>query len=108
MGAMSTVASPVRDPAWQLSRTAIGLWVTQGVVGSLLLVIGAVVFAFAVPSEAPEPLPTLRWLLPVLAALYAVVAVGIRPWFRYRVHRWEVTADAVYTRSGWLSRTWTL
>jgi membrane protein YdbS with pleckstrin-like domain len=108
MGAMSTVVPPVRDPAWQLSRTAIGLWLTQGVVGSLVLVIGAVVFAFAVPAEVPEPLPSLRWLLPVLAVLYAVVAVGVRPWFRYRVHRWEVTADAVYTRSGWLSRTWTL
>jgi membrane protein YdbS with pleckstrin-like domain len=24
------------------------------------------------------------------------------------VHRWEVTDDAVYTVTGWLTRTWTL
>ena len=28
-------AAPVREPAWQLSRSAIGLWVTQGVIGAL-------------------------------------------------------------------------
>jgi membrane protein YdbS with pleckstrin-like domain len=108
MEAMSTVASPVRDPAWPLSRSAIGLWVTQGVVGSLVLGIGATVVALAFPAYAPPPLPELRWLLPVAAALYAVVAIGVRPWLRYRVHRWEVTDEAVYTLSGWLTRTWTL
>ena len=40
--------------------------------------------------------------------LYAVVAIGLRPWFKFRVHRWEVTGDAVYTLTGWLTRTWTL
>jgi len=32
--------------------------------------------------------------------------VVIMPRWRYRVHRWEVTGDAVYTRTGWLSVTW--
>ena len=62
------MTTPVREPAWSLSRSAIALWVTEGVVSS----------------------------------------VGIRPWFRFRVHRWEVTDDAVYTLTGWLTRTWTL
>jgi membrane protein YdbS with pleckstrin-like domain len=54
------------------------------------------------------PIPVLRWLLPVLLVLYAVVAIGVRPWFKHRVYRWEITADAAYTRTGWLSQTWTL
>ena len=33
---MSTPAPPVRDPAWSLSRSAIGLWVTEGVIGTLV------------------------------------------------------------------------
>jgi membrane protein YdbS with pleckstrin-like domain len=108
MGPMTAAPAPVRDPAWSLSRTAIGLWVTQGVVASVVLGIAAGVAAFALPAAVGGPVPVLRWLLPLLAVLYAVVAIGVRPWFRYRVHRWEVTDEAVYTLTGWLTRTWTL
>ena len=108
MGAMTTAPPPVRDPAWPLSRTAIGLWVAQGVVGSVVLGVAAAVVALAVPSWAGGPFPVLRWLLPALLVVYAGTAIGIRPWVRYRVHRWEVTGDAVYTLTGWLTRTWTL
>ena len=105
---MTTAPPPVREPAWSLSRSAIGLWVTEGVISSLVLTIAAVVFAVFVPGDVGGPLPVLRWLVPIAALLYAVVTIGVRPWFRFRVHRWEVTADAVYTLTGWLTRTWTL
>ena len=103
---MSTVPPPVREPAWPLSRSAIGLWLTQGVLGALGYGAVAAVVALTVPDAGP--FPALRWLLPALVVGYAVVAIGVRPWLRYRVHRWEVTADAVYTLTGWLTRTWTL
>jgi uncharacterized protein len=108
MGPMTTAPAPVREPAWQLSRSAIGLWVTEGVIASVLMGVAAASFAIFVPSDAGGLLPLLRWLVLAAVALYAVVAVGIRPWVRFRVHRWEVTADAVYTLTGWLTRTWTL
>ncbi|HJX42618.1 MAG TPA: PH domain-containing protein [Geodermatophilus sp.] len=101
-------APPVHEPAWPLSRSAIWLWVTEGVIGTLvygLVVAAGVLF---VPASAGGPVPVLRWLLPVLVGLYAVVSIGIRPWVRYRVHRWEVTAETVHTLTGWLTRTWTL
>ena len=104
---MTTASSPVRMPAWPLSRSAIWLWVTQGLVSALALGVAAVVFTVVVPADE-GPLPVLHWAVPVFAAAYAVVAVGIRPVFRYRVHRWEVTGEAVYTLTGWLTRTWTL
>jgi membrane protein YdbS with pleckstrin-like domain len=94
-------------PAWPLSRSAIWLWVTQGLVSALALGVAATVFTVFGPHEG-GPLPVLRWAVPAAAAVYAVVAVGIRPVFRYRVHRWEVTGDAVFTLTGWLTRTWTL
>ena len=31
-----------------------------------------------------------------------VVFVVVVPMWRYRVHRWEIGAQAVYTRTGWL------
>ena len=34
------------------------------------------------------------------------VYVVAMPRIRYRVHRWEVTEVAVYTRSGWLTHEW--
>lgn len=105
---MTTVSSPVREPAWPLSRSAIGLWVTEGAITSLFLGVGAALLALFVPSDAPAPFPALRWVVPALVLVYAVVAIGIRPWVRFRVHRWEVTAEAVYTLTGWLTRTWTL
>jgi membrane protein YdbS with pleckstrin-like domain len=105
---MSASAAPVREPAWSLSRSAIGFWVTGAVLQSLLLGAAATAFLLLVPSAAGGPVPVLRWLLPVGIAIEAVVIIGIRPWLRYRVHRWEVTADAVYTQTGWLTRTWTL
>jgi membrane protein YdbS with pleckstrin-like domain len=104
---MTTAPSPVRKPAWPLSRSAIWLWVTQGLLGALVLGVAATVFTVFVPAEG-GPLPLLQWAVPALAAVYAVVAVGIRPLFRYHVHRWEVTGEAVYTLTGWLTRTWTL
>jgi membrane protein YdbS with pleckstrin-like domain len=105
---VTTVPPPVREPAGSLSRSAIGLWVTEGIISGLVLLVGAVLFAVFVPGDLRGPFPLLRWLLPVAAVLYAIMAVGIRPWFRFRVHRWEVTTDAVYTLTGWLTRTWTL
>ena len=105
---MTTAPSPVRDPAWPLSRSAIGLWVTESVISSVLLGVAVGAFLLFVPADAGGPVPLLRWLLPIGAVLYAVVAIGVRPWFQHRVYRWEVTADAVYTLTGWLTRTWTL
>jgi uncharacterized protein len=105
---MTTAPSPVRDPAWPLSRSAIGLWVTESVISSVLLGVAVGAFLLFVPADAGGPVPLLRWLLPIAAVLYAVVAIGVRPWFQHRVYRWEVTGDAVYTLTGWLTRTWTL
>jgi membrane protein YdbS with pleckstrin-like domain len=105
---MAPPLTPVRDPAWPLSRTAIGLWVSEGVLTTLVLGLLAGLFTGFAPVSLGGPVPVLRWLLPVLVVLYAAVAVGVRPWVRWRVHRWEVTGEAVYTLTGWLSRTWTL
>ncbi|WP_147916638.1 PH domain-containing protein [Ruania zhangjianzhongii] len=48
------------------------------------------------------------WLLWAAAALTVLLLPGLllAPWLRYRTHRWEVTATAVYSRTGWLGRQW--
>ncbi len=101
-------AAPVREPAWSMPRNAISLWVTESVVSSFFLGLAVAAFLVFVPASAGGPVPVLRWLVPTAAVLYAVVAIGVRPWFKHRVYRWEITGDAAFTRTGWLSQTWTL
>lgn len=105
---MTAAPSPVREPAWSLSRGAIGLWVTESVIASVFLWIGIAAFLLFVPADVGGAVPVLRWVLPIAGAVYAIVAIGVRPQFKHRVYRWEVTAEAVFTRTGWLTRTWTL
>jgi hypothetical protein len=99
---------PVRDPAWQLSRSAIGLWLTQGVVTTVVDVALVTAFLVFVPADAGMLVQVARWLLPAVVVVYGVLVIAVRPRLRYRVHRWEVTDEAVYTLTGWLTRTWTL
>ena len=100
--------APVRDPAWSLSRAAIGLWTAQGVLGTVVLGLAVTAFLVLVPGDEGWLVPVVRWAGPALVVAYGVVTIGVRPRLRYRVHRWEVTADSVYTLTGWLTRTWTL
>ena len=95
---------PARTPAWSPARNAIGLWAVEGVLGALVLA------AVVVGLEVLLPLADLAGgaAAGARAVVEAVVTIGFRPRLRYRVHRWEVTAEAVFTRTGWLSRTWTL
>ena len=101
-------AAPVREPAWSMPRSAISLWMTESVIGCLWLGAALAAFLVFVPGEVGGPVPFLRTALPIALAVYAVVAIGVRPRIQHRVHRWEITADAAYTRSGWLTQTWTL
>lgn len=48
--------------------------------------------------------PALSWLLAPLTvtAVVLVVKVAVEPWWRFRVHRWEITERATYAQTGWL------
>jgi membrane protein YdbS with pleckstrin-like domain len=66
-------------------------------------VVLAVLGALAVWWEAARP-----WLVApaVVAGLWTVVRVIVEPRWRYAVHRWETTDDAVYGLTGWIVREW--
>jgi membrane protein YdbS with pleckstrin-like domain len=100
------VTVPLRAPAHRVHRTAVWLWAVQGLVFWLILAAVVIVLSIVLPDDLPAgvsvPLAIARWLVVPLTLLGVVV----EPLWRYRVHRWEVTADAVYTLEGWLSRTW--
>jgi hypothetical protein len=99
---------PVREPLWPLSRSAIGLWVAQGIAGTVVYGLVLAGFWLLVPIDAGSAVPPLRWAGAAFVLGYSVVTIAVRPRLRFRVHRWEVTGEAVYTLTGWLTRTWTL
>ena len=97
---------PLRPPAHRVSPNARVLWAAQGLIFSAVAVAVVVGLSLGLPDDVPRLLETVlaiaRWLLVPLVPL----AVVVEPVLRYRVHRWEITGDAVYTLDGWLDRTW--
>ena len=88
----------LREPAERVSRRAMLMWTVEALVGATVLLAGQVVWWFVDSSSSR----TAHWVVGAVwlaaAAAYAVVM----PRWRYRVHRWESTARAVYTQTGWL------
>jgi len=85
------------DPANPPSRKAPLVWAIGAAIPWLILVIAQVVW-FAVDGR-----PLWAHILACAATLLgAVLFVGVVPLWRYRVHRWDISPHAVYTRTGWL------
>jgi membrane protein YdbS with pleckstrin-like domain len=85
------------DPANPPSRRAPLVWAIAAAIPWGLLAAAQVVW-FVLD-------PRLGWLHAVAAAVTVVGVVTfvvVAPVWRYRVHRWEIGPQAVYTRSGWL------
>lgn len=87
----------VRDPANPPSRKAPLVWAISAAIPWLVLVVAQVVWFVIAGRPA--------WLHVSAAAFTAVgivLFVFVVPVWRYRVHRWDISPQAVYTRTGWL------
>jgi membrane protein YdbS with pleckstrin-like domain len=94
-------APRIRPPRHRVDRRFI-LWRTLQVLFWGLGVLGALGAAYRFIDGAR---PWLGPVLLILGALY-LVNVLLMPTWRYLVHRWETTDDAVYALEGWLTRKW--
>ncbi|OBG90959.1 hypothetical protein A5698_02405 [Mycobacterium sp. E136] len=87
------------DPANKPSRKAPLVWAIGAAIPWSMLAFAQLVW-FVVDSRT--------WWVHALAALGTllgiVLFVVVVPWWRYRVHRWDVDPRAVYTRTGWLTQ----
>lgn len=90
----------LRTPRHRVDRRAIGLWMTKSGVGWVVLVVAQLIVSFTVSWAG--------WLLVtglVSAGIGLLHVVIVPPW-RYRVHHWEISEDAVYTLEGWANLEW--
>lgn len=90
----------LRVPGNRVSRRAISYWTARAVLSGGTAVLAVVIGAAASGFIA-------AWNAAIAATAVAAAARAmIMPRWRYRVHRWEVTDQALYTRSGWFSVHW--
>ncbi len=86
------------------------MWVLEALVGSVFMVGGSILAAYWIGASGwawvPGWLSDHTWWLPAAVALLMLPFVIVEPLWRYAVHRWELSGDVLYARSGWLSREW--
>ena len=94
-------AEPValRAPAHRVSPMAIAYWTVRAGLGWLVLIGVQVLWWIAGGSAVPARITGL-----VVTGLLAALHLVVMPQWRYRVHRWENTDQAVYTQTGWFTQ----
>ncbi|OBH18912.1 MULTISPECIES: PH domain-containing protein [Mycolicibacter] len=88
-----TMVDPTNPPS---SRAPL-VWALVGAVPWLVLAVLQLGWAVA-----DERLAWLHMVALAVTALGLLVSAVIAPLWRYRVHRWDISDQAVYTRTGWL------
>ncbi|MDX6307938.1 MAG: uncharacterized protein QOI06_984 [Nocardioidaceae bacterium] len=89
----------LREPANQVSSRALVYWVLRAI--TTWVVLGAVEFVVFFVGGSPV---SHRWVYLSASAAIALVYIIVMPPWRYAVHRWEATPNAVYTQTGWFNQ----
>lgn len=91
----------LRAPEHRVDRKSIVWWTVRPLLFWLVVIAGQLVAMKVLPG-APGWLPETATVSAALGLLHVLVM----PQWRYRVHRWESTAQAVYTQTGWINQEW--
>lgn len=91
----------LRPPRHRVCRKAIALWALQAAMAVIVALAAVGVGAFWWVAAR-------GWLVPIFMglAVLGLCYVLAMPTWRYAVHRWETTEQAVYTAAGWISQEW--
>jgi uncharacterized protein len=91
----------LRAPRHQVSSKSIVLWTLHAVIGWTVLLIPQLIVLLVLSTPS-------SWQVTAAVAtlILAVAHTVVMPQWRYRVHRWERTPEAVYTLSGWFNQEW--
>ncbi len=89
----------LRAPAHRVSPRAIGYWTVRASFGWAVLL--AVQLGWLI-ADLDHLAPHVAGL--GVTVLLAAAHLVVMPQWRYRVHRWETTDEAVYTQTGWFTQ----
>ena len=99
MGQGRGVSTELRPPRHRVSRRAIAYWAVRAGLGWLVLVTAQLLLLVLVDGHPGWLVGTV-----VVTVLVGGLHVAVMPQWRYRVHRWEATPEAVYTQAGWFNQ----
>lgn len=77
-------------------------WQLRSLLTLLVVVLPQLAALILLSTDAPSGL----WFTTVGGAVIIGLYALLVPPLLYRIHRWEITHEAVYTLSGWLVREW--
>lgn len=95
------IGGRIRVPRLRIDRRAILWWILRA-----LIAWGMLLTALIVAAVLWEPARV--WLAAPIVAVGVILLAKflVEPWWRYAVHRWEITEHATYASNGWLVREW--
>jgi len=94
----------LREPAHRVAPAAIAWWTARSAIGGVVALVPQLVVLGVLAVIGLDPT-----VLVVTSAVTVVVGLAhllVVPRWRFRVHRWEATPDAVHTLAGWVGREW--
>lgn len=96
-----SVSIKMRPPRQRIQRRAVLWWTLRAAL--LVAILAGALGAAAMIWESSR-----TWTVPILIGVAAIglVYTAAVPSWRYAVHRWETTEEAVYAASGWFVRDW--
>ncbi|WP_246083882.1 PH domain-containing protein [Nonomuraea diastatica] len=105
-----TSSGPIRDPANRVSPKAIRLWLFESLIAFVFFLGGSLLVSRWLDGSrwwwVPGWYADNSWLLPAAVVVLLLPFLVAEPFVRYAVHRWELSGDVVYARSGFLTREW--
>ncbi|WP_431044267.1 PH domain-containing protein [Streptomyces sp. P1-3] len=91
----------LRPPRHRVGSRAIGWWTLQSALFALPLPLTFGILSLSIPPTREF----FAWAT-LISAAPGLLYMAVMPAWRYRVHRWEATDQAVYAASGWLWQQW--
>lgn len=89
----------LRAPLNLVDRRAISYWTVRDLPGWLVIIAAQIIWWVNDGADAAWHAPVL-----IVTAVIALAHIVVMPQWRYRVHRWETTDEAVYTQTGWFTQ----
>jgi uncharacterized protein len=95
----TVVSGTLRPPRRTVSKRAIGYWTARAVPPWLIIAGIQVIWWLNDTGDSSGHVIGL-----IVTAAFAAIHLTVMPNWRFRVHRWETTPQAVYTQAGWFNQ----
>ena len=105
MPSLQLAQATLRPPQHPVNARCVPWWTVLALSNMAIWWIVEVIALVVIASNFSDYF-LLAAIIAVLLLVMQIVYIIAMPRIRFRVHRWELTNEAVYTKSGWISQEW--